>query len=52
MSTPRYTIRPVGKTAWANCKTIVSARKAAAEARDRMSDKIVIVDEKTGKLVE
>jgi len=51
MITPRFTVRPLGKAAWAQCKTIKAARAAAAEARDCMSDTIVIVDEQTGKIV-
>lgn len=50
---PRYTIRPLGKSYWAQAETIEDARREAKTARQRLtSERIVIYDEKEGKVVD
>jgi hypothetical protein len=48
----RYTVRPIGKTAWSECDTLEEAKKDQREASRRMNEKIVIIDEETGKEAE
>lgn len=45
---PRYTVRPLGCAAWANCRTLREARKAARAACAAGLARVVIVDERTG----
>lgn len=42
--TPKYTVRPLGGTAWAECRTIAAARRAARKAIDAGLQQVVIVD--------
>lgn len=50
---PRYTIRPVGKSYWAQAETIQDAKREAAVARQRLTaERIVIYDEQEGKVVD
>ena len=50
---PRYTIRPLGKSYWAQTDTIEDARREAKTARQRLtSERIVIYDEQEGKVVD
>jgi len=51
MRTKRYTVRPRGMRFWADTNSLRQALKMAKEARDRGLRLIVIVDEKTGKVV-
>ena len=50
-SQTRYTIRPRGVAAWARTNSLSEARRLAEEARDRGLRLVVVVDEKTGKVV-
>ena len=51
--TPRYTIRPVGKSYWAQAETIEDARHELKIARDRLtSERVVIYDEQEGRVCE
>jgi hypothetical protein len=47
----RYTIRPMGGTAWATAATLPAARVLAREATDRGLHRVVIVDEESGEVV-
>lgn len=50
---PRYTIRPLGKSYWAHAETIEDARREAKTARQRLtSERIVIYDEQEGEVVD
>lgn len=49
---PRYTIRPLGKSYWAQAETIEDAKREAAIARQRLtSERVVIYDDREGKVV-
>jgi len=49
--TPRYTIRPLGKSYWAQAETIEEARRELKIARDRLtSERVVIYDEQERKV--
>ena len=49
---PRYTIRPLGKSYWAQAETIEDAQREAAIARQRLtSERVVIYDEQEEKVV-
>ena len=47
----RYTVRPIGKSAWSECETLEEARADQREASARMEELIVIIDEETGEVV-
>ena len=52
MRTKRYTVRPRGMCSWASTNSLQRALRLAEEARDRGLRLVVIVDEKTGKVVD
>lgn len=47
----RYTVRPLGRTAWATAPTLPEARELQREAEDRGLLRVMIVDEHTETLV-
>lgn len=44
---PRYTVRPLGCAAWANCRTIAEARRELRRARAAGLHSVIIFDERT-----
>ena len=52
MRTKRYTVRPRGMSSWGCTNSLQRALRLAEEARDRGLSRVVIVDEKTGKVVD
>ena len=44
---PRYTVRPLGASYWARCRTIAEARRELRAARAAGLARVIIYDERT-----
>ena len=51
-TSPRYTVRPLGCTSWAECRSLAEARRQFRAARNMGLQRVVIVDETTGETVD
>ncbi len=52
MATNRYTVRPLGCCSWSTERTLTAARRSARQARSAGLRAVVIVDERSGAVVE